>query len=274
MWAGAIGEAQRRLSDLNPGLASIDRARQERLSWRAPDGLTIEGLLILPFNASRADGPFPLMTLVHGGPYGRFADELQVGCLNWGQWLAAAGYAIFLPNPRGGLGRGHDFADQVAGAVGTHDWADIESGIDWLISAGIADPARLGIGGWSQGGFMAAWGVGQTDRFKVAIMGAGVSDWGMMAATSDLPNFEAMLGGSTGWEGPGPHHHDALSPISFAGRARTAVLILHGADDARVPVSQGRFFARALREHGTSCELVVYPREGHHICERNHQIDY
>jgi dipeptidyl aminopeptidase/acylaminoacyl peptidase len=273
VWAGRMGSEPSRLSELNPGLRSIDWGEQERLSWFAPDGLEIQGLLILPAGVTRGDGLLPLVTLVHGGPYGRFADALQLGVTQWGQWLATAGYAVLLPNPRGGLGRGHDFADRVAGAVGAEDWADIQAGIDYLVGAGIADPSRLAIGGWSQGGFMSAWAVGQTDRFQASIMGAGVSDWGMMVATSDLPHFEAILGGSAGWEGAGPHRHDALSPISYAGRVITPVLILHGEKDERVPVSQGRFFAQALREHGVQNQLVVYPREGHAIRERQHQLD-
>jgi dipeptidyl aminopeptidase/acylaminoacyl peptidase len=94
-----------------------------------------------------------------------------------------------------------------------------------------------------------------------------------MVAESDIPTFEGVLGGSTGWEGPGPHRHDELSPISYAHRVRTPVLILHGENDERVPVSQARFFARALRAHGVPFELVVYPREGHGIRERNHLLD-
>jgi dipeptidyl aminopeptidase/acylaminoacyl peptidase len=189
------------------------------------------------------------------------------------QWVAAQGYAVFLPNPRGGSGRGTAFAGAVAGAVGLADWPDVESGIDRLVRDGVADPGRLAIMGWSQGGFMTAWAIGQTDRFRAAIMGAGVSDWGMMVAESDVPTFEAALGGSTGWEGPGPHRHDELSPISYAHRVATPLLILHGEADERVPVSQGRFLARALRARGTTCELVVYPREPHLIGERLHLLD-
>jgi dipeptidyl aminopeptidase/acylaminoacyl peptidase len=235
--------------------------------------LEIDGLLILPPGRSRADGPFPLITLVHGGPYGRFADALQLSWSPSGQWLAAAGYAVFLPNPRGGLGHGNDFADRVAGAVGKEDWGDIVSGLDRLLEQGVADPDRLGIGGWSQGGFMTAWAVGQTDRFRAAVMGAGVSDWAMMLAEGDLPSFEVLLGGSAAWDGPGPHRHAELSPISYAHRVKTPVLILHGERDERVPVSQGRFFARALRRHNAPFELVVYPREPHGLKERNHQLD-
>jgi dipeptidyl aminopeptidase/acylaminoacyl peptidase len=273
VWAIAGDASSIRVTRLRPELTPIAWGSQTRRQWTAPDGLAIDGLLILPPGAAHADGPFPLMTLVHGGPYHRYADRLRLGWHDWGQWLATAGYAVLLPNPRGGLGRGGAFADTVAGEVGKADWGDIVAGIDDLIAEGIADPDRLGIGGWSQGGFMTAWAVGQTDRFKVGIMGAGVSDWGMMVAESDLSHFEAMLGGSTGWEGPGPHRHDALSPISYVHRVRTPLLILHGANDERVPVSQGRFIARGLREYGIPFELVVYPREPHAIRERAHQID-
>jgi dipeptidyl aminopeptidase/acylaminoacyl peptidase len=273
VWAGPPAGPLTCLTALCPALGEVAWGAQERLAWRADDGLALDGLLLLPPGRTRADGPFPLVTLVHGGPYGRFADSLQLGWNAWGQWLATHGYAVLLPNPRGGLGHGPAFAACVAGAVGGEDYRDIMAAIDHLIAAGVADPARLGIGGWSQGGFMSAWAVGQTGRFAAAVMGAGVSDWGMMVAESDWPHFEARLGGSTGWEGVGPHPHDARSPISFVQRVRTPVLILHGEHDERVPVSQGRFFARGLRAYGVPFELVVYPREPHAIRERLHQLD-
>ncbi|MFC0527188.1 S9 family peptidase [Phytohabitans kaempferiae] len=261
------------LTDLRPELRGIRWGVQERLSYQAADGLTLDGLLILPAGRSPEDGPFPLVTLVHGGPYGRYADGLQLSWYPSGQWLASAGYAVFLPNPRGGQGHGHDFAVRVAGAVGLDEWTDIRTGIDLLIADGVADPDRLGIGGWSHGGFMAAWAVGQTDRFKAAVMGAGISDWGMLAATGEEGLFEAALGGSSGWEGTGPHRHDRLSPISYASKVRTPVLILHGENDTNVPVSQAEYFHRALRRFGAEHQYVVYPRENHSIRERNHQLD-
>jgi dipeptidyl aminopeptidase/acylaminoacyl peptidase len=105
------------------------------------------------------------------------------------------------------------------------------------------------------------------------VIGAGVTDWGMMVLTSDVPDFEAELGGSRPWDGVGPLRHQQLSPISHAGRARTPVLLLHGERDARVPVSQAVGFHRALCDGGAPAELVVYPREGHEIAERAHQVD-
>lgn len=262
-----------RLTDTRSELHGIEWGVQERLAYRAADGLALDGLLILPPGKSRVDGPFPLVTLVHGGPYGRHADRFM---LNWypsGQWLAAAGHAVFLPNPRGGQGHGHEFAATVAGAVGLDEWNDIVTGIDLLVAEGVADPARLGIGGWSHGGFMAAWAIGQTTRFKAALVGAGISDWGMLVATGEEGTAEAALAGSSGWEGPGPHPHDRLSPISFASRIRTPTLIVHGAEDTNVPVSQAEFLHRALRRFGVEHEYVVYPRENHRIRERGHQLD-
>ncbi|MGH2552015.1 MAG: alpha/beta hydrolase family protein, partial [Thermomicrobiales bacterium] len=157
--------------------------------------------------------------------------------------------------------------------VGIEDWGDIQAGIEHVVKLGYTDPEQLAIGGWSQGGFMTAWAIGQTDRFKTGVMGAGVSDWGMMVAESDVPQFEGDLGGSYGWEGIGPHPHDSVSPISFAHKISTPVLIVHGGNDARVPVSQARYLARSLRTQGKTFELVVYPREPHGIQERLHQID-
>ncbi|WP_067135136.1 S9 family peptidase [Microtetraspora malaysiensis] len=262
-----------RLSDTRPELRGITWGTQERLSYQASDGLDLDGLLILPVARTRQDGPFPLITLVHGGPYDRYADQFLLGTSPSAQWLAAAGYAVFLPNPRGGEGRGHAFAASVAGAVGMDEWTDIVSGIDLLVADGVADPDRLGIGGWSHGGFMAAWAVGQTSRFKAAVMGAGISDWGMLLATGEWGIWDAGLGGSCGWEGAGPHRHDQVSPISYASKISTPVLILHGEDDPNVPVGQATYFHRALRRFGVEHEFVVYPREGHPILERNHQLD-
>lgn len=262
-----------RLTDTRPELRGIRWGTQERLSYRAADGLELDGLLILPPGRSRQDGPFPLVTLAHGGPYDRYADQFTLHWVPSGQWLAHAGYAVFLPNPRGGQGRGHAFAACVANAVGQGEWTDIMTGIDLLVSDGVADPDRLGIGGWSHGGFLAAWAVGHTDRFAAAVMGAGISDWGMLAATGEWGVFETALGGSTGWEGTGPHRHDQLSPVSYASAIRTPVLIVHGADDTNVPLSQAEYFHRALRRFGVEHEYVVYPRENHSFRERNHQLD-
>ncbi|MEU4251387.1 prolyl oligopeptidase family serine peptidase [Amycolatopsis sp. NPDC026612] len=242
-----------------PPLRGIRLGTQERLFYRAEDGLDLDGLLILPPGRTRDDGPFPLVTLVHGGPYDRYADRFHLAWYPSGQWLAAAGFAVFLPNPRGGLGHGHAFAASVAGDVGGAEFTDLLAGVDLLVEEGVAEEGRLGIGGGSHGGFMAAWAVSQTDRFAAALVSAGVIDWPLLAATGDHTRFEAALGG--------PEN----SPITHAHRIRTPVLILHGEDDTNVPLSQAQLLHRALRDR--EHEYVVYPRENHSIRERGHQLD-
>ena len=271
--AGPPGGPLRQISDTRPELRAIAWGAQERLSYQAPDGLALDGLLILPPGRGRADGPFPLVTLVHGGPDDRYADEFMLGPHSPGQWLATAGYAVFLPNPRGGTGHGREFSAAVVGDLGGAELSDILEGIDMLVAAGVADPDRLGITGPSHGGFMTAWAVGQTDRFKAALMNAGISDWGTIAGTGEYGAMDGVLAGSFGWEGTGPHPHDRVSPISFASKVRTPVLIVHGEDDTNVPLAQAIYFHRALSRYGAEHELVVYPREEHGLAERNHQRD-
>ncbi|MGH8891324.1 MAG: prolyl oligopeptidase family serine peptidase [Acidothermaceae bacterium] len=263
----------RKITDTRPELGGVAFGTQQPLTYRASDGLDLDGVLVLPVGKTASEGPFPLVTIVHGGPYERYADDFQLVWAPSGQWLATAGYAVFLPNPRGGQGHGHEFAASVAGRVGQEEWTDILSGIDLLIADGVADPDRLGIAGWSHGGFMSAWAVGQTNRFRAALIGAGVTDWGMLAATGENGQFEVALGGSNGWSGVGPHPHDAVSPISFASRVRTPVLIVHGAEDTNVPLGQAVYLHRALRHFGVEHEFVIYPRERHLFEERNHQLD-
>lgn len=273
VWAGAPGRPWAPRSDLNSALDDVAWAPHEAFSWLAPDGLALDGLLLLPAGATRDDGPFPLVVSVHGGPYWRFPDAIIVDWMLWGQWLALAGYAVFMPNPRGSSGRGQALAQSVLGNPGEDAWADIEAGIDELVRQGVADPERLGIGGWSYGGYMTAWALGHSDRFTCGIVGAGVTDWSLMIATGDIPSFSAGMGGSVPWSGPGPHQHAATSPISYAHRITTPTFIPHGAADVRVPLNQGQYLAQALRDRDIPSELVVYPREDHIFSERQHEID-
>jgi acetyl esterase/lipase len=270
LWVGPPGELNR-VSDHAAPLRAVRFGKQEPFYWEAPDGLALDGILIRPPDAP--DGPLPTVVLVHGGPYGRSPNGFTLRPMNWAQWLATHGYTILMPNYRGGVGHGNAFASMARGAVGMGDFQDVMAMVDAAIARGIADPERLGIGGWSQGGFMTAWAVTQTDRFKAGVMGAGVSDWNMMTMTSDLPTFEAALGGDRPWDGPGPHNAARLSPISYAKNAKTPLLILHGKNDARVPVTQAIGFQRALQEVGVPLQMVTYPREPHGVRERNHQRD-
>jgi dipeptidyl aminopeptidase/acylaminoacyl peptidase len=259
------------LSDHGQEAEDIVLGSVEALHCAAADGLALDAVVIRPPNGG--EGPWPTAVLVHGGPYGRSGLWSHVHPLDWGQLLATNGYAVVMPNYRGGYGHGNAFAVSVRGDMGGAEWGDVMSIVDAAVEAGIADPDRMGIGGWSQGGFLTAWAVTATDRFKVGVMGAGVSDWGMLAATSDLPRFEAALGGGNPWDGPGPHPADAHSPISYASRRTTPLLMLHGAEDERVPISQANAFRLAMVGQPAPLQLVSYPREPHGIRERRHQVD-
>lgn len=270
VYAGSPQGDLTRVTDFHTVLDSIEFGDQEIVTWERA-GYTLDGILTWPPGKSRADGPLPTILSIHGGPYGRWANGFITR--PFGRWLAAQGYLVFLPNPRGGAGHGQAFAESVLHSVGNDDYLDIMAGVDMLVEQRLADSGRMGCGGWSQGGFMTAWIVGHTDRFKAAVMGAGVSDWGMMIASSDVPTYEALMGGGNPYESAGPHSFDKQSPISYVHNAKTPTLIVHGENDERVPVSQGTFFHRGLRAYGVPSELVTYPREPHGFQERNHQMD-
>jgi dipeptidyl aminopeptidase/acylaminoacyl peptidase len=267
VWAGPPA-APRRVSDHHAPIAGIDLGRWEAFRFAAPDGRELDGVLVRPPDAGT--GPLPMVVVPHGGPYwfsgvGRHVDYTTL--------LTAAGIALLLPNYRGGAGRGREFAELAYGDVGGAEFGDVMAAVDAAVERGIADPGRLGIAGVSQGGFLTAWAVTQTDRFRAGVMIAGVSDWSLMSMTGDLPGFEAALAGGPPWDGPRFLRTDERSPVRHARRARTPLLIIHGERDQRVPVGNAIGFERALLDAGVEVELVVYPREGHRFEERAHRTD-
>lgn len=169
------------------------------VGWTAPDGLEIEGLLLTPVGA---EGPLPLLVLVHGGPSwcwgGYFSDSEPSSVL-----LADAGYAVLLPNPRGSNGRGHAFAQAVIDGPGGKDFEDIMAGVDMYIDAGIADPERLGISGLSYGGYMTARAITQTDRFAAAVAYSVISNCVSFHLTSDISAFDDFIIGDAWSDPPG-----------------------------------------------------------------------
>jgi dipeptidyl aminopeptidase/acylaminoacyl peptidase len=189
----------------------------------------------------------------------------------WSQICTSAGFAVFQPNIRGGLGRGVAFADAVLGDAGGKDLQDILSGIDHLVAQGLVDGERVGIIGWSYGGFMTAWAISQSRRFKAAMMGAGVCDYHSFHAQTNIPDWDMRILGADPLVQPEVYR--AHSAITFADSITTPTLILHGEQDQCVPVNQAYAFHRALFERQIPTELVVYPREGHGPAERAHLRD-
>jgi dipeptidyl aminopeptidase/acylaminoacyl peptidase len=185
--------------------------------------------------------------------------------------LAERGYAILRANPRGsgGYGKAFRFANQ--GDWGGGDYRDLIAGVDHLIAQGLADPDRLGVAGWSYGGFMTSWIITQTRRFKAACIGAPVTDPVSFNGTSDIPGFIPDYFGGESWDDSSAYERQ--SPIHHVRGVTTPALIQHGADDVRVPLGQGREFFSALRRQGVPAELVIYPRQGHGIGEPRLMLD-
>ncbi len=262
--------AWRRLTAISQPRLGVTLGEVRSISWQTADGLTLQGFLALPPGAKARAEPLPLVTLVHGGPTGAVRFDYQVG--RWARVLADAGLAVFVPNYRGSTGWGLDFAESNVGDMGGRDFEDIMAGIDSLIAEGIADADRLGICGWSYGGYMTAWAIGRTDRFKAAMAGAAITDWRSFHGRSYLHTWDRKhYGDSDPYDADSAHAR--FNPFANIRAITTPTLFLHGELDWDVPVEQAYFMYRALKDLGVETQLVVYPREPHGFTEYAHRLD-
>ena len=258
------------LTTINPAVATWNLGDVRQVSWtNRRDGRTIYGVLVTP-PGYVAGTPIKTVVQIHGGPEWAWWSGWLGSWHEWAQLLATHGYAVLLPNPRGSDGQGTAFARAVGNDWGGMDYQDVLDGVDMLVARKIADPARLGIGGWSYGGFMAAWAVTHGDRFKTAIVGAGPTDMTAMARITDTPDF------TTGYFGDPAGHLadlDRVSSVRLLDAVHVPVLVLHGEADTRVPTTLGLEFYRGLRLLGKPVDMVRYPREPHWFHEPEHQAD-
>lgn len=257
-------------------LTSFGEAFKDRLtpgevvSWASSDGVTIEGVLLYP-RGYQEGTRYPLVVQVHGGPSWQWEDRVNLNWHDWGQMLTSRGYAVLMPNPRGSTGRGSDFEKLLQDDVGGGESRDLVTGAQAMVERGIADPDRLAIAGWSWGGYLTAWTITQTTIFKAAVMGAGLANLISDHGAGDIPEANtAYYPGHpyTDWD-----LYADRSPLKFVTNVVTPTLILHGENDARVSPTQGLEYYRALQVLGVPVRFVRYPREGHGIQERHHQID-
>ncbi|HEY8292930.1 MAG TPA: S9 family peptidase [Thermomicrobiales bacterium] len=269
IWAGPLSGSMRQISDHNGWMGDRSIAPSRVIHWAAADGRQIAGVLVTPDPALHGDGPYPLIVQVHGGPAGVYVEDLQLTWSRWGQLLAANGYAVILPNPRGSSGRGDPFQTLNYADWGGNDMDDILRGVDAVIAEGIGDAERTGIGGWSYGGFMTAWTESQTARFKAAIVGAGLCNLVSFYGTTDIRDWHESHFGAPLSEDAGRYwDHSAMK---YLAQVTTPTLILHGEKDERVPFAQGQEWFAALTRRGLPVEFVAFPREPHAIEERAHQ---
>jgi dipeptidyl aminopeptidase/acylaminoacyl peptidase len=225
------------------------------LTWKS-DGLEIQGWLVAPPSVP-AGTRAPMVTVVHGGPAGVITQGFHTQTL----LLASQGYYVFLPNARGSQGRGATFVQANKRDFGHGDLRDVLTGVDAVLASEPVDPHRLGIMGWSYGGFMAMWAVTQTQRFRAAVAGAGISNWQSYYGTNRIDTWMLPYFGASVYDDPAIYARS--SPMNFVKQVRTPTLVVHGERDAEVPASQGREFYKALKTLGVKTQLVIYPEEGH-----------
>jgi dipeptidyl aminopeptidase/acylaminoacyl peptidase len=257
------------LADVNPEAATWPHGSSEIVSWKDPEGATIEGVLTMSPVAKPGTKP-PLMVMPHGGP----DSVTTVGFSWWTAYFAARGYSVFRPNYRGSTAYGREFYAANRGRLGPIEFMDIESGVDSLIGAGKADPDRLFYGGWSWGGYLTVWTIGHTSRYRAAVAGAAVVDTVYQYVTSDINHGVAAQ-----WEFRGNpwkqlDHFDRANPMRSLGKVTTPTLVLHGEADTRVPFANGRMLYRALSDIGCEVAFYAYPREPHGFKEKAHVVDF
>jgi dipeptidyl aminopeptidase/acylaminoacyl peptidase len=258
------GQAER-VTSFNDAFRDRGLVKPEYYRFTSFDGTKVEAALYRPPGLATGTRA-PLAVMIHGGPTGRWEDRFDA----WTQLLVSRGYAVFAPNVRGSTGYGWNFSVMNRADWGGGDFKDAMAGVDDLIAKGIADPDRLGIGGWSYGGYMAAWAITQTTRFKGAVVGAGMSDLASEFGTETGPAYDAWFYGVPYEK---PKGFVDSSPITHIKKARTPTLILHGENDPVDPIGQAQQLHRGLKHYGVTCEYVVYPREGHGLREEKHVLD-
>ena len=267
IWLASDSSPAVRVSDFNKEWQSVQLTKPEFLRYESFDGTEIEGALLLPANYD-GHSKLPLITLVHGGPTGRWSDYVE----KWGQLLVGHGYAIFYPNIRGSVGYGEKFVEMNRADWGGADFKDVMAGVDALVARGVADPDRLGIGGWSYGGYMSEWAITQTTRFKAAVSGAGMTDLIAEFGTESHPlsSYDEWFFGQP-YEKPERFLHS--SPFMYMKNAKTPTLILHDENDTYDPLGQSQQLYRGLKHYGVKVEFVTYPREPHDPKEEKHTLD-
>ncbi|MBK9170762.1 MAG: S9 family peptidase [Bryobacterales bacterium] len=266
----ASGKAARAASP-NAGLPLPPAPETAVVRWKAKDGLEIEGLLTYPAGY-RKGTRYPLALVIHGGPMGVFTETYQGNAnLYPVASFASQGWAVLQPNPRGSSGYGGKFRFANYNDWGFGDYDDIMTGVDHAIALGLADADRMAVMGWSYGGYMTSWVVGQTKRFKAAAVGAGVTNLWSFTGTADIPGFMPDYFSGEPWDNF--EAYKKHSPMTYVKGVTTPTLVLHGESDLRVPVSQGYEFYNAMKRQGVKTKMVVYPRMPHGPSEPKFLLD-
>jgi len=251
-----------KLTHAGDQLTPFDTARREIVNWKSGDGTPIEGILYKPADFT-PDKKYPLLVVIHGGPTGIDMPIVNADRYYPIERFIAKGALVLRPNYRGSAGYGEKFRSLNARNLGVGDYADVISGVDYLIAQGFVDRERVGSMGWSEGGYISAFITTASDRFKAVSVGAGISDWVTYYVNTDITPFTPQYLKATPWDDAEVYRK--TSPISYIAKAKTPTLIQHGGADRRVPIANAFELRQALEDHGVPVKMVVYDGFGHPI---------
>lgn len=266
VWAGPTGKWQQ----LTHSNASLRPAWGEARSveWH-DDGFNVQGWLLLPLNYDPAKH-YPMVVSIHGGPASSRRPSWPVTHFDLSV-LSGQGYFVFFPNPRGSYGQGEQFTSANVKDFGYGDLRDILAGVDAVAKQYPIDEKRIGVGGWSYGGFMTMWAVTQTNRFRAAVAGAGLSNWQSYYGENGIDQWMIPYFGASVYDDPAVYAKS--SPINFIKRVKTPTLVVVGDRDAECPPAQSYEFWHALKTLGIKTQFVLYPGEGHGFHDAEHIRD-
>jgi dipeptidyl aminopeptidase/acylaminoacyl peptidase len=251
------GRQETKLSALNESsLKDVELSPATRIRFPSADGTEVEGWMVLP---RAVKTPYPLILSIHGGPHGSFGSAFSYEF----QWLAANGFAVLYINPRGSTGYGEKFLWATWGGWGKLDYQDVMAGVDFALDHYPIDRKRLGVSGYSYGGFLTNWIITQTNRFSAAMTGAGISNWLSDYGTADIPRTKESEFYGTPWDQEASERMRALSPLTHAANVKTPTLFIHGEADRRVPIEEAEQMYTALKKQKIPTKFIRYPGNYH-----------
>jgi dipeptidyl aminopeptidase/acylaminoacyl peptidase len=270
VWAGPVGE-WKQLTTNNSSIP-MTWGKAESIEWKN-DAFNIQGWLVPPAKIE-PNKKYPMVVLIHGGPSSVTTSEWPAGAGMSRAIIAALssnGYFVLLPNPRGSYGQGEEFTRANVKDFGHGDLRDTMAGIDFATKNYPIDPNRLGVTGWSYGGYMTMWTVTQTNRFHAAVAGAGIANWQSYYGQNFIDQWMIPFFGASVYDDPAVY--DKSSPIKFIKNVKTPTLVIVGEHDAECPSAQSCEFWHALQALKVPTQLIIYPGEGHLFMKPENQID-
>jgi len=251
----------RQLTDLNAELlAELDLSTPERIEFTSADGTPIEGWVLPPVGYRPGDGrSWPMILNIHGGPHGGYGNSFSFDF----HLQSGRGFFVLYTNPRASTGYGEEFRWGTWGSWGDEDYEDVMAGVDHALETFPVDRERMGVTGYSYGGYLTNWIITQTDRFASATAGAGISNWMSDYAVSDIPRTKETEFYGAPWEEEALANLLAASPIVYAEGVSTPTLFVHGESDHRVPIEEAEQMYVALQKQGVPSKMVRYPDSYH-----------